>query len=439
MSEHITPGSTTVQPPWTASSGVLQVVDLQAAEHDWEIAPGRVVHGYAFNSQAPGPVIEASAGDTLLVRFTNLLPEPTTIHWHGLRVPAAMDGSGLAGDPVPPGGHFEYRFELPDAGTFWYHSHLNETTQLERGLYGALVVRNPEEPALDGERVLLFDDLRMNRRGQLAAPTPFLENMRGREGDVLLVNGVREPEMQIPAGQVERWRLVNTASARYLRLSLSGHRFHVIGTDGGLIPAPHAVDEVLMAPGDRFDLAVGPFTDGETVVLEALPYDRGASKPQHRILTTLHVTPPDGVSEARGVDLAHFGRDILPLVDRAKEPTRRIRLGGRLTRRGVEGTVNDTPHLEDAPVRVGELQVWDIVNETGMDHPFHLHGFFFQVLSINGGPPPYPSWEDTVNIPARGWVRITWLPDDRPGRWMYHCHILEHHAVGMMGHFDVVP
>ena len=436
MSEHAAPES--AQPPWTAPTGVLQVVDLQAAEHHWEISPGVVVHGYAFNGQAPGPVIEASVGDTLLVRFTNLLPEPTTIHWHGLRVPAAMDGSELAGDPVPPGGHFQYRFDLPDAGTFWYHSHLNETVQLERGLYGAIVVRNPDDPPVDGERVLLFDDLKMNRRGQIAAPTPLLENMRGREGDVLLINGVREPTMQIPAGQIERWRLINTASARHLRLSLSGHRFHVIGTDGGLIPAPYAVDEVLMAPGDRFDLAVGPFTDGETVVLQALPYDRGAGRPRHRTLATLHVAPEDRASTTAGVDLGRFSRAILPLVEPGEAPTRTIRLGGRLTRRGVEGTVNDTPHFEDAPVHVGRLQVWDIVNETTMDHPFHLHGFFFQILSINGEPPSYPSWEDTVNVRARGRVRIAWLPDNRPGPWMYHCHILEHHAVGMMAHFDVV-
>ena len=105
----------------------------------------------------------------------------------------------------------------------------------------------------------------------------------------------------------------------------------------------------------------------------------------------------------------------------------------------MDFVVNDEMHHVDEPVRVGELQIWDVVNATLMDHPFHLHGFFFQVLSVDGEPPAYRSWEDVVNLPPKSTTRIAWMPDDRPGRWMYHCHILEHHAGGMMAHFDVVP
>ena len=101
--------------------------------------------------------------------------------------------------------------------------------------------------------------------------------------------------------------------------------------------------------------------------------------------------------------------------------------------------VNGEEHHRDAPVKLGELQVWDVMNDTAMDHPFHLHGYFFQVVSVNGEPPAFLSWEDTVNTPPKSRVRIAWLPDDRPGEWMYHCHILEHHEAGMMGHFAVVP
>jgi FtsP/CotA-like multicopper oxidase with cupredoxin domain len=99
----------------------------------------------------------------------------------------------------------------------------------------------------------------------------------------------------------------------------------------------------------------------------------------------------------------------------------------------------EEPHHRDKPVKVGELQVWDVINDTLMDHPFHLHGFFFQVLEVNGEPPAFRSWEDTVNVPPKSRVRIAFVPDDRPGEWMYHCHILEHHASGMMAHFAVVP
>ena len=132
-------------------------------------------------------------------------------------------------------------------------------------------------------------------------------------------------------------------------------------------------------------------------------------------------------------------RDIVPLVTGAVTPTREVHLDEKPSlRRGVDFFVNGEQHHRDRPVRVGELQVWDVVNDSMMDHPFHLHGFFFQVVSVNGEAPPFLSWEDTVNVPPRSTVRIAWLPDDRPGEWMYHCHIVEHHAAGMMGHFEVV-
>src|ERR687886_2060819 len=135
-------------------------VKLAAREVDWQYAPGHSVVGNTFNGQVPGPTIEAEVGDTLVVELTNELSVPTTIHWHGLRVPADMDGTESVQRAVEPGESFEYRFVLPDAGAFWYHSHVNETEQLERGLYGALVVRGAGEPELDGEQVLLFDDLK---------------------------------------------------------------------------------------------------------------------------------------------------------------------------------------------------------------------------------------------------------------------------------------
>ena len=332
MSERTPSGVTTGQPARRATTGVLQVVDLEAADHHWEISPGRVVHGYAFNGQAPGPVIEARVGDTLLVQFTNLLPEPTTIRWHGLPEPSAMNGSELTADPVAPGGRLQYQLHLPRAGTFWYHSPIAATTQSSRGLCGVLIVRDPEEATFDGERVLLFDDLELNRRRRLGAPDRLLEDRRGPEGEVLLVNGVLEPEMQIATGQVERWRLVNTTSARHLRLSMGGHRFHMIRTGS---PTPDVVDEVLMAPGDRLDLAVGPFPHGETVVLEALLHDQRVSESRHHALATLYVAPPDspsgasrrkprrdGQRRALGVadgaaDLAFSGRGMDTLKSRA--------------------------------------------------------------------------------------------------------------------------
>ena len=419
-----------------SSGGRVVAVELEAREADWEFKPGRVTRVWSFDGQVPGPTLEARVGDVLEVRLTNHLPEPTAIHWHGLRVPAVMDGTDMVQHPVAPGETFSYRFLLPDAGTFWYHPHVNETVQLERGLYGALIVRAPDEPQLDAERVLVFDDVQLDRRGQIKPPGWWLESHNGRQGSTRLLNGRQEPELRIAAGQVERWRLVNASSARYVRVSIGDRPFRILGTDGGLIPAPHTATEVLLAPADRVDLAVGPFTEGESLAVDSLRYNRGAfALPKRERFATLRVGPA-APSRAR---IPERLRDIAPLVTGEVAPTYEVRFGWRLSREhGVDFTINRDIHHRSPPCPVGELQVWDLVNGSPVDHPFHLHGFFFQVLEVNGEPPAFLSWEDTVNVPARGRVRIAWVPDDRPGEWMYHCHILEHHAAGMMAHFDVV-
>jgi FtsP/CotA-like multicopper oxidase with cupredoxin domain len=411
-------------------------VDLTAREIDWEFVAGQPTRAWGFNGQVPGPTIEARVGDVLEVRLTNGLAEPTTIHWHGLRIPAAMDGTDMVQHPIAPGETFTYRFKLPDAGTFWYHPHSNERVQLERGLYGALIVRGPGEPELDGERVLVLDDVRLDRDGQIKPPGWWIEQHDGRQGGERLVNGQREPEITMAAGQVERWRIVNASSARYVRLSVGTRPFTILGSDGGLIDAPITVTELLLTPGDRADLAVGPFAEGDIVRVDSLPYDRRTVARTHvETFATIRVGPR---APSRAV-VPQTLRDIEPLATQSTLPTREIHLGFRPSlRHGVDFVINRESHHRDKPVKVGELQVWDIVNDTLMDHPFHLHGFFFQVVEVNGEPPAFRSWEDTVNVPPRSRVRIAWMPDDRPGEWMYHCHILEHHAGGMMAHFEVV-
>jgi FtsP/CotA-like multicopper oxidase with cupredoxin domain len=374
--------------------------------------------------------------DVGAVRLTNHLPEPTNIHWHGLRIPAAMDGTQNVQRLVPPGETFVYRFRVPDAGTFWYHPHINETVQLEMGLYGAFVVRGPGEPRVDVERVLVLDDLRLDKKGAIAGFGGMIERHDGREGDIRLVNGVAEPEITMAGGQVERWRVVNASSARYILFSLGGLPFRVIGTDGGLLEAPVTVDEVLVATADRVDLVVGPFEEGREIPVEARKYLRmTVRKRDTERFANLRV----GGAKPSQAEVPEKLRSIPPLAPPDAPPTRTVKLGFKMTLRGVDFVINKERHHRADPVKIGELQVWDVVNTTMMDHPFHLHGFFFQVLSVNGEAPPWRSWEDVVNVPPRGTVRIAWLPDGRPGSWMYHCHILEHHESGMMAHFDVVP
>jgi FtsP/CotA-like multicopper oxidase with cupredoxin domain len=176
---------------------------------------------------------------------------------------------------------------------------------------------------------------------------------------------------------------------------------------------------------------------GRAVVsIEALAYYRSTIK---RRKTEAFGTLKVGPARPSNAAIPDRLRTIAPLTTASTPPTRTVNFGIKLSlSRGVDFVINRERHHQDAPVKVGELQVWDVVNSTMMDHPFHLHGFFFQVLSVNGAPPPWRSWEDVVNLPPRSTTRIAWMPDDRPGRWMYHCHILEHHGAGMMAHFDVV-
>jgi len=371
----------------------------------------------------------------VVVRLRNRLEEPTVIHWHGLRLPAAMDGTQVVQPLVQPGESFEYRFTVPDAGTFWFHSHHNETEQMERGLYGALVVRGENEVKVDRERVLVLDDVKLRRNGDFAKFGGWIEEHMGREGDIRLVNGKSEPTLDVAAGQVERWRVINSSSARYVQLSIGGREFSIIGTGGGLIESPVKATQVLLVPGDRVDVAVGPFEEGTQLSLESLPYDRHTGKKKTERFATVRV----GAAKPSVAMIPTRMRSIEPLAAPDASPTRTVVMSEKLSwKRGTDFMINGEMHHTDKPVTVGELQVWDVENASHMDHPFHLHGFFFQVLNVNGEVPAYRSWQDTVNVPPRGRVRIAWMPDDRPGYWMYHCHILEHHAGGMMANFEVV-
>ena len=414
--------------------------NLEASKFDWDIAPGKTIEAWGYNKQLPGPELRANVGDTLVVRLTNHLEEPTMIHWHGLRIPAAMDGTDAVQKPVAPGEVFEYRFVLPDAGTFWYHSHANETVQMERGMYGSLIVEDPTDPVFDGEKVLMIDDMKLNSENAFTKPGWFVprivERHDGREGDTLLINGKENSVIEIAAGQTERWRFINSSSARYFALHLGGKEFKIIGTDGGLLEHPRTVTEVLITPGERVDIAAGPFEEGETILLESLRYSRSTFlRPKRQQFATVKV----GKQKASIAYLPETLRTIEPLARQDAATTRKVRLsvGPSLTD-GMDFLVNGDVHVNDKPVKVGELQIWEVSNTSLMDHPFHLHGFFFQVIEENGNAPAYMAWKDTVNLTPRSKMKIAWMPDNRPGTWMYHCHIIEHHAAGMMANFEVI-
>ncbi|HET6556102.1 MAG TPA: multicopper oxidase family protein, partial [Prolixibacteraceae bacterium] len=384
--------------------------------------------------------LRVNVGDTLVVLLTNHLKEPTLIHWHGLRVPASMDGTGVTQKPIQPGEVFEYRFVVPDAGSFWYHSHFNETVQLEKGMYGSLIVEDPTDPVMDGEKVLMIDDMKLTEDNEFKQPGWFvpriIERHDGREGNTLLINGQENPRIDIHAGQTERWRFINSSSARYFVLSLGGKEFKMIGTDGGLLEHPRTVTEVLITPAARIDIAAGPFNEGETFAIESLGYNRGTFlKAKREKFATVVV----GEEKPSVAFIPKTFRKIEPLARQDAEITRKVKFSEATSlKHGVDFFVNDEVHVNDKPVKVGELQIWEVSNTSMMDHPFHLHGFFFQVIEENGKAPQYMAWKDTLNLPPKSILKIAWMPDNRPGTWMYHCHILEHHAAGMMASFEVI-
>ena len=436
----------------TAPSPEVVEVSLEARAAEVEVAPGWRVSMWTYNGSLPGPTIEARVGDTVRVRFRNGLPEATTIHWHGLRVPASMDGTHLAHTPIEPGAEFVYEFVVPEAGTFWYHPHLRSQEQVERGLYGALIVRAPGEPEAHTERVVVLDDL-LVREDRSLAEFSSLQDMSGRQGNLILVNGKAHPIAPMTPGALHRFRFINAANARFFRLSLPGYRLVQIGTDGGLMSAPLEVSELLLVPGERADLlAVATEGAAQAVDWLSLPYERGHGSGQ---------APPVALFQARVSGDPPPARPLappeaLPLIEGLPEPTLRrlitleesvshsahsahsaqegagVQEGAGEVSFSINGQVY--PNITPLQGKLGDVEEWSIKNTAEMDHPFHLHGFRFQVV---GGEGPR-AWRDTINIPAKQTVSFRVRLEDHPGSWMFHCHILEHAERGMVGELVVL-
>jgi FtsP/CotA-like multicopper oxidase with cupredoxin domain len=424
--------------------GVVHV-ELTAAQRRVELVPGRTTEVFAYNGRVPGPLLEVFEGDRVTVRFRNELPEATTVHWHGLHLPVDSDGSPF--DPVPPGGERDYVFTVPHgtAGTYWYHPHPHHRTgyQVGMGLHGGIIVRSRDDPlpATLREQLLMLSDNRFLEDGTIDMPEPGTHEARidfenGREGDVLFVNGTHMPTLEIRSGEVQRWRVVNASAARIYRLALPGHTFLHIGSDGGLFEHAVEVDEILIANGERVELLVrGTAPPGTRAVLQTLPYDRyipqtrpgGWDRP--RDLLTLRYTDE---RPARPVPLPARLRAVEPLDTAAVTATRLM----VLTQGFINGRIMDMDRV-DVTSELGRTEIWEIENLVGMDHPFHLHGFRFQVLDRNGVPEPFPSWKDVVNVPRHQTARFIVHYENFPGRWMFHCHILDHEDHGMMGILEI--
>lgn len=435
----------------------IREINLVAAPSQVHVrgAAQPAVNAWAYGGGVPGPQIRARQGERLRVVLENLLPQATTVHWHGVRVPNAMDGvPHLTQPPVPPGGRFVYEFDLPDAGTYWYHSHLHSAEQLERGLYGTLVVEEAAPVPVDRELTWVLDDWQLLRDGRLNESFGHPHDMAhaGRIGNVVNVNGVVAPEIALRAGERLRLRLLNAANARIFALQFDGHRPQVIALDGQPVAAHEpARGRVVLAPGMRCDLlleAVGApgqrFAVGDVFSARAA-YDLlhlvyGPEPLRAQPLSAPVSLPSNPLAEpevaAAQVHEIRFEGGMMGGLHRALldgRPTDMMSLLRAGKAWALNGVVANDHHL--APMLTlarGGSHVFRMRNDTRWFHPIHLHGHAFRVLARNGQPAPRREWQDTVLMAPQEQVDIAFVADN-PGDWMLHCHVLEHQEGGMMG------
>jgi FtsP/CotA-like multicopper oxidase with cupredoxin domain len=418
-------------------------VRLVAAPAEASLLPGTRASVWAYRDEAgegpatvPGPVIRAKQADRVIVHLRNELPEATTIHWHGVRVPPASDGTLATQAVVQPGTEFTYDFVATDAGTFWYHPHVRADVQVERGLHGLLVVSGGTDVPVDADREFVLDDVKVESDGSLSSATDALDVMLGRQGNVLLVNGRVRPEIAVKAGGRERWRFVNVANGRYFNLRLGADKFLVVGWDGGLLAEPYTADTLLIAPGERYEVVVTPSGNpGGEVSLETIYYDRGHNIPDPgpKVLMTINLVASEGPTSAS----TPLPKVWAPPAELDVPPGAAERLVV-LSENEVTGgdpvfLINGAafPEVPAIHATSGAVETWTVRNDSEMDHPFHLHGMFFRLLDVGGAPPAHDGWKDTVNVPRKQSLRFA-VQYGAPGTWMYHCHILEHAERGMM-------
>ncbi len=404
---------------------------------------GKTVHAWTYNGTLPGPLIKTRVGDRLIVHFRNELEEPTTVHWHGVRVPIEMDGVPDISQPaVKKGETFTYDFVVRDAGLYWYHPHVMSAAQVGFGLYGALLVEDlADGVGVEDQVTIVLSDIAFDKNGVLepADSGGSAGMVFGREGDYVLANGRRHPVLRARPGAPQRWRIVNAAKSRFFYLELDGQQFTVIGGDGGLQAQPTRTDILLITPGERADVIVTPKGKaGTPLTLRAMLYNRGYGSVEYRSVEdvlTIEFTKEAPIV-AKPVTVT---REVPAVSAEGATPVDILLTLPPMKNNKSEFLVNGVPFWKAKPYTagLGEKQLWIVKNDSDWDHPFHLHGFFFQVIDDKNQPVQPLAWKDTVNVPMKATVRLLVTFDERPGEWMFHCHILDHADGGLMGTVNV--
>ena len=453
---------------------------------------GKPVTLLGYNGMLPGPRLEVPQGARITARVTNALDVATSIHWHGVRLDNPFDGAvGLTQAATQPGESFTYSLRFPDAGFYWYHPHAREDAQQGLGLYGTIIVR-PREPhyygAANREETLVLSDVLMDDRGLI----PFgagaaTHALMGRVGNVLLVNGQAGYSLAVDRGSVVRFFIANAANARVYNLSFSDARVRmkVVASDGGRFEREAWVESIVIGPSERYviearfpaqgkvallnrvqalDHMIGSYSR-ETDTLGFVDVSSTAAAPSYaRSFPTLRSDPDvaSSIAPFRAAFSRPVDRELLLTMRASGLPAAvaNMLLGINAAMEWNDGmpmmnmlSTSDEVHwiLRDPATgkenmdidwrfRRGDVVKLRIVNDPSsphaMQHPIHLHGQRFLVLTRDGVPSENLVWKDTAIIPAGETVEL--LADmSNPGRWMIHCHIAEHLTAGMMAAFTV--
>ena len=445
-----------------AASAALPLVRIPGARA--AIAAGEVVHltavpstvrllgaghpeteVWAYDGRVPGPELRLRQGDQFQAVVRNSLPEGTTVHWHGLRVPNDMDGvPGLTQQPIVPGGSFTYAFDLKDAGTYWYHSHDDSAQQVGRGLAGAFIVEEREPIRVDRDVAWVLSDWRLRDDAQIAGGflRPMEAAMDGRVGNTVTINGHVPGPFRVRAGERIRLRLINAAIARMVALRFEGHRPWIIALNGQPCE-PHEPPggRIVLGPAMRADVVidmsgaagqrnavVDDFYQGLAYTLLELAYDEGPplreNAPDSPIRLPANPIPEPDLATAEAHEMVLQGGMMGGHGMSMGSGTDSI-----WSINGMNGM--DEPMVPAFTLARGRTCRMTIRNETAWWHPMHLHGFAFRILARNGAPPVVAELGDTVLVTPRETVEVAFVADT-PGDWMFHCHVMAHQESGLM-------
>ncbi len=423
-------------PTQPVGGGQIVDVELVAGESTAELSEGTPTAIWAYNGVVPGPALRVALGATLRVTARNELPASTTIHWHGIRVPNDMDGVPGVNQPrIEPGETFVYEFTPPDPGTYWYHSHTDGSEQLERGLYGSLVVTaDSETTGYAHDAVWVIDDWRLGDDNQIDPDfnTSADRTQNGRWGNLITVNANVDEQLVVQPGGRVRLRLINASNGRVYTPDLGDLDATLIAVDGLTAKEHRPADGLVLAPGNRVDIDITAPTDSGTYLVTD-DYS-GIEQP----LASLVV---DGDDDATST-FEPPANEAVPDWDRAAEAPVDHELIFETVNVDDEWlwTVNGLAYPDYKPLELtaGRFTKIRLVNETHPLHPIHLHGQFFKVLSLNGEPVDEPFFRDTVLLERLDVVEIGLVPLG-VGTWVLHCHIQEHAEAGMMTIMNVGP